>query len=136
MKRVVAVLLLALVSGAAHAEFDVVEATIADMQRALARGVVTSRELVRQYLFRIALYDKKLNAVMAVNPDVLHEAEQRDRERALGNLRGPLHGIPIAFKDNILTTDMPTTGGALAFAGFFPPYEATVVRSLREADEG
>src|SRR5206468_7752514 len=84
-------------------------------------------------LARIAFYDKKLNAVMTVNPNALREAEERDRERAQGKLRGPLHGIPIAVKDNIHTTDMPTTGGALAFEGFVPPYEATVVKNLREA---
>ena len=48
-------------------------------------------------------------------------------------MRGPLHGIPIALKDNIHTTDMPTTGGALAFAGFVPPYEATLTANLRAA---
>ena len=48
-------------------------------------------------------------------------------------MRGPLHGIPIALKDNIHTTDMPTTGGALAFDGLVPPYEATLTRNLREA---
>ena len=126
------VLLLAL-SGPARGEFNVVEAGIADMQQAMASGRTTSRELVQQYLMRIALYDKKLNAVMAVNPNVLREAEERDRERAQGRLRGPLHGIPIAVKDNVHTTDMPTTGGALAFEGFVPPYEATLVKNLREA---
>jgi amidase len=134
MKRVFLVaLLLAPLSGTALGEFNVVEATITDMQRAMASGDVTSRELVRQYLTRIALYDKKLNAVMTVNPNILREAEERDRERAQGKLRGPLHGIPIALKDNIHTTDMPTTGGALAFDGFVPPYEATLVKSLRDA---
>ena len=127
------VLLLALLSCAARAEFNVVEASIMDMQRAMANGGVTSRELVQRYLTRIALYDKKLNAVMTVNPNALREAEERDRERAQGRLRGPLHGIPIALKDNIHTTDMPTTGGALAFEGFVPPYEATVMKSLRDA---
>ena len=48
-------------------------------------------------------------------------------------MRGPLHGIPIAVKDNIHTIDMPTTGGALAFEGFVPPYEATLVKQLRDA---
>jgi amidase len=120
-------------SNAARAEFDVVEASIADMQKAMASGAVTSRQLVQQYLTRIALYDRKLSAVMTVNPNVLREAEERDRERAQGRLRGPLHGIPIAVKDNIHTTDMPTTGGALAFEGYVPPYEATLVKSLREA---
>jgi amidase len=120
-------------STAARGEFNVAEASIADMQQAMGRGEVTSRELVRQYLIRIGLYDKKLNAVITVNPNVLPEAEERDRERAQGILRGPLHGIPIALKDNIQTTDMPTTGGALAFEGFVPPYEATLVKNLRDA---
>ena len=61
------------------------------------------------------------------------EADELDRERAAGRLRGPLHGIPIALKDNIHTTDMPTTGGALAFDGFVPPYEATLTKNLRDA---
>jgi amidase len=133
MKRLLVVLLLALPATAARGEFNVVEASISDMQQAMASGRVTSRELVQQYLMRIALYDKKLNAVIAVNPNVLREAEERDRERAQGRLRGPLHGIPIALKDNIHTTDMPTTCGALAFDGFVPPYEATLVKSLRDA---
>jgi amidase len=133
MKRLPVVLLFALLSDAARGEFNVVEASIMDMQQAMANGSVTSRELVQQYLTRIALHDKKLNAVMTVNPNALRDAEERDRERAQGRLRGPLHGIPIALKDNIHTTDMPTTGGALAFEGFVPPYEATVVKSLRDA---
>src|SRR5437016_6852023 len=82
---------------------------------------------------RIALYDKKLNAVITVNPNALREAEERDRERTQGRLIGPLHGIPVALKDNIHTTDMPTTGGALAFDGFVPPYEATLAKNLRDA---
>src|SRR5258708_26191632 len=109
--------------------FDVVEATIPEMQRALAQGRVTSRELVQQYLTRIALYDKKLNAVMAVNPNALKEADARDRERRQRKSRGALHGIPIALKDNIQTIDMPTTGGALPFVGSVQPYEATLVKS-------
>ncbi len=63
----------------------------------------------------------------------MDEADVLDRERAAGRVRGPLHGIPIALKDNIHTTDMPTTGGALAFAGFVPPYEATLIKNLRDA---
>ncbi len=133
MKRIVVALLLLISSDAARAEFNVVEASIADMQQAMASGRVTSRELVQQYLMRIAIYENKLNAVITVNPNALREAEERDRERAQGRLRGPLHGIPIALKDNIHTTDMPTTGGALAFEGFVPPYEATLVKNLRDA---
>jgi amidase len=113
--------------------FTVVEATIPEMQAAMKEGRATSRELVTQYLLRIALYNSKLNAVITVNPNALSEADARDRERATGKVRGPLHGIPIALKDNMLTIEMPTTGGALAFAGLIPPYEATLTKNLRDA---
>jgi amidase len=111
----------------------VVEATIPQMRAAMAQHRVTSRELVRQYLARIATYEDKLHAALTVNPHALDEADALDRERARGRLRGPLHGIPIALKDNIQTTNMPTTGGALAFDGLIPPYEATLTRNLRDA---
>jgi amidase len=113
--------------------FSVVEATIPEMQTAMKEGRVTSRELVTQYLLRIALYNSKLNAVITVNPNALSEADARDRERSNGKARGPLHGIPIALKDNMLTIEMPTTGGAVAFAGLIPPYEATLTKNLRDA---
>jgi amidase len=113
--------------------FDVREATIADMQRAMTEKRVTSRDIVAQYLERIAIYDKTINAAIAVNPHALDDADALDAERARGRVRGPLHGIPIAIKDNIQTTNLPTTGGALAFRGFVPPYEATLVKNLRDA---
>jgi amidase len=116
-----------------RAAFSVVEAGIPQMRAALARHRVTSRELVRQYLERIAAYEDKFHAALTVNPRALEEADARDRERAQGRIRGPLHGIPIAVKDNIQTTNMPTTGGALAFDGLMPPYEATLVKNLRAA---
>src|SRR5690242_6144082 len=115
------------------APFTVVETSIADMRTALEQHRVTSRELVTQYLTRIATYEDKLHAALTVNPRALEEADARDRERAQGQVRGPLHGIPIALKDNIHTTDLPTTGGALVFDGFVPPYEATLVKNLRDA---
>jgi len=113
--------------------FSVVEASIPEMQAALKDGRVTSHDLVQQYLNRIATYEDKLNAIITVNPKALEEADALDRERAAGEIRGPLHGIPVALKDNILTTNMPTTGGALAFEGLVPPYEATVTKNLRDA---
>src|SRR4051812_13276520 len=126
MKRIALLLFLTLAAFAKPPAkpFSVVEATIPEMQAALRDGRVTSRELVTQYLLRIAMYEDRLNAVMTVNPHALEEADARDRERAAGKIRGPLHGIPVALKDNIQTTDMPTTGGALAFEGLMPPYDA------------
>jgi amidase len=113
--------------------FSVVEASISDMQAAMKEGRVTSRELVLQYFARIAVYEQTLHAALAISAQALDEADQRDRERAQGRVRGPLHGIPVALKDNIQTTMMPTTGGALAFDRFVPHDEATLARNLREA---
>ena len=113
--------------------FNVVEASIPQLQAALADGRVSSRELVLLYLARIATHEETLNAVMTISRTALDEADTLDRERAAGRLRGPLHGVPIALKDNIHSLNMPTTGGALAFKGLVPPYEATLARNLRDA---
>jgi amidase len=115
------------------AAFTVVEATMAGMRTAMERGRVTSRAIVQRSLDRIARYEGRLNAVITLNPRALEEADARDEERRRGRVRGPLHGIPIALKDNIHTTDMPTTGGALAFKSLVPPYEATITTRLRAA---
>jgi amidase len=120
-------------SAAARKPFTVVEATIPEMRTAMEQGRVTSRQLVQQYLVRIATYEDRLHAAITVNPDALKIAEERDRERAQGKIRGPLHGVPVALKDNIHTTDMRTTGGALAFEELVPPYEATITRHLKDA---
>ena len=137
MKRLVssllAVLPLTLSAQQPRATFDVTEATIPQTQAALAAGRVTSHELVLLYLARIAQYEHTLNAVIAISPTALAEADALDRERAAGHVRGPLHGIPVALKDNIHTTNMPTTGGALAFKGLVPPYEATLTKNLKDA---
>ena len=121
------------ITAAQTRSFSVVETTIPDLQRAMREGRVTSRQIVEQYLIRIALYDSILNAVITVNPKALEEADRLDRERRAGKVRGPLHGIPIALKDNIHTTDIRTTGGAIAFENLLPPYDAALTRNLREA---
>src|SRR6478752_3512730 len=82
------------------ASFQVVEASIADMRDALEHHRTTSVELVTQYLVRIATYEDLLHAALAVNPNAIKEAGERDQERLRGRVRGPLHGIPIALKDN------------------------------------
>jgi amidase len=115
------------------ASFSVMEASIADLRTALEEGKTTSRAIVIQYLTRIARYEDRLNAIITVNPNAIAEAEERDRERGQGKIRGPLHGIPVALRDNIHTTNMPTTGGALAFAELVPPYPATLTKNLEDA---
>ncbi len=111
----------------------VVERSIPELQEALARGSLTSVRLVELYLQRIAILNPHLHAALAVSPRALEEAAMLDLERRQGRRRGPLHGIPIALKDNIQAAGMPTTGGAVAFAALQVPYEATLVQNLRHA---
>jgi amidase len=113
--------------------FTVVEATIPEMQAAMKAGRTTSHAIVLEYLTRIATYEDRLHAAITVNPKALELADERDRERAQGKIRGPLHGIPIALKDNVHTTFMRTTGGALAFENLTPPYDATLSKNLMDA---
>ncbi|MFC5177758.1 amidase [Nocardioides taihuensis] len=88
------------------------------------------------YLARIAAYDDAgpaLNALITVNPQARDEAAALDAERAESGPRGPLHGIPVVVKDNIDTSEMPTTGGTLALEHFRPAEDAFQVDQLREA---
>jgi amidase len=116
---------------------QVEEATIAELQTALAAGRLTARRLTELYLERIAALDRSgpaLRAMIETNSDALEIATALDRERAAGNVRGPLHGIPIVLKDNIATADrMETTAGSLALLGARPPREAFVAERLRAA---
>jgi amidase len=132
---VVSLLVAAPVAGGDEAgePFSIVERSIAELQAALASGRVTSRRLVELSLQRIATYEDRLNAVLAIDPEALAVADRLDRERAAGRVRGPLHGVPVAVKDNIQTSTMPTTVGALAFEGFVPAVDATLVTNLRDA---
>ena len=113
------------------------ELTVAEISRMLAEAEISSRQLVLNYMERIALYDKSgpmLNSVLELNPDALFIAEAMDRERAKGRLRSPLHGIPILIKDNINTHDkMRTSAGSIALDDNFAPYDAFIVKKLRDA---
>ena len=119
-----------------QAGFDVVEKSIGDLQTALEKKQVTSRQLVEQYLARIDAYDQqgpRINAFITLNPAALTAADALDRERAAGKVRGPLHGIPVVVKDNFDTSDMPTTGSTIALAGYRPQRDAFQVARLRAA---
>jgi amidase len=117
--------------------FEVAEADIASIRRALDAGEVTSRQLVERYLARIAAYDQagpRINAFVSLNPKALETADAMDRARANGGARGkPLHGIPLVIKDNYDTADMPTTGSSIALATLQPSRDAYLVEKLREA---
>src|SRR5258708_10576621 len=92
--------------------FELMEATIPQLQAALSEGTISSHDLVEMYLARINAYDKKepaLNAISVTSANALAEADKLDAERRGGSLRGPLHGIPVIVKDNYDTADMQTS---------------------------
>jgi len=113
------------------------ELSISQLRERLESGQASSRELIQDFLASIESLDRNgpaLNSIIEVNPDALEIAETLDRERAAGQVRGPLHGIPMVVKDNIDTGDrMQTTAGSLAMIGQPAPRDAFVVRRLREA---
>ena len=116
--------------------FDVLEQSITEIATALDAGEVTSRQLVAAYRARIEAYDQRgpaLNAMVVINPNAFADADARDAERAAGQVRGPLHGIPVVVKDNYDTAGMPTSAGTIGLAMSVPPDDAFQVRRLREA---
>jgi len=117
--------------------FELEDATIAELGSRMASGERTSAEITRLYLERIESLDRQgpsLCSVIETNPDALAIAGQLDAERAAGNVRGPLHGVPILLKDNIATADRnTTTAGSLALEGSIPEQDAFVAARLRRA---
>jgi amidase len=113
------------------------EKTIAELQALMTSRRETARSLVEKYLERIEDLDQrgpKLNSIIEVNPDARSIAKELDRERKAGQVRGPLHGIPIVIKDNIDTGDrMQTTAGSIALLGRPASQDSTVAAKLREA---
>src|SRR5438874_133416 len=121
-------------SVSAAGDFQFVEATIPELQDAMASGELTSTQLIRGYLERIQSLNPLLHSVIETNPDAVQIAAGLDNERSNGHVRGPLHGIPVLVKDNIATNDqMQTTAGSLALVGSQVPADAVIVQRLRNA---
>ena len=119
-----------------NSAFDVTEQSVSQLGVAMADGRVTAVNLVDSYLARIEAYDQQgptLNAMIVLNPLARQEAIALDEERAAGQIRGPLHGVPVVVKDNYDTSELPTTAGAIALATSIPPDDATQVKRLRNA---
>src|SRR5438132_1065647 len=121
-------------SASAIGGFDFIEATIPELQAAMASGQLSSKRLVMGYLDRIQSLNPLLHSVIETNPNAISIAQHLDNERRRGTVRGPLHGIPILVKDNIATDDqMQTTAGSLAIYGNHVPADAVIIQQLRAA---
>ncbi len=118
-------------------DFPLLEADTAALQADMTEGRRTAEQITQLYLDRIQAIDVDgpgLNSIIELNPDALTIARQLDAERAAGNVRGPLHGIPVVLKDNIDTADqMKTTAGSLALQNHVAQQDAFIVARLREA---
>jgi len=117
--------------------FEIDEATIAELQQAMADGRRTAVQVTELYLDRIEALDRQgpeLGSIIETNPDALDIARALDVERAERGPRGPLHGVPVVLKDNIDTHDrMTTTAGSLALEGSIAPRDAWIADRLRAA---
>jgi aspartyl-tRNA(Asn)/glutamyl-tRNA(Gln) amidotransferase subunit A len=108
--------------------------TLEEASAAIASRRVSSVELTHDCLNRIERRNPELNAFITVTADTaLERAEEMDREIADGGLRGPLHGIPIAHKDNVSTRGVLTTSGSKIFADNVPEVDAEIVQRLEFA---
>lgn len=109
--------------------------TIPQIQEKVAEGSLTYEGLTAFYIHEINRHNEGVNAIAEMNPNALSQAKALDQEREAQGIRSPLHGIPILIKDNInIATDgFHTTAGAVALQDFKAPYDATIVKKLREA---
>lgn len=117
-------------------EIDIRELTIADFHDRLHAGKLTIEEVVREYLDRIEQFDRNvdgLNAVLTVNETAVERAQELDTQLRMGELGGPLHGVPVLIKDQAQTKGIRTTFGSQAFAEYIPSRNAMIVDRLEEA---
>ena len=131
-----AALLLAAPGAVFAQDFEIEEATIAEVHAAFLSGELTCVDLVQGYLARIEAYDQqgpRLNTIANLNPAALDEAARFDQALADGGLTGPLHCIPVLLKDQVETRDMPTTYGSALFADFVSSRDATIVTRMKDA---
>ena len=111
-----------------------IHSTAAEMASALAAKEISSVELTKQHLDRIAAVDGKINAFLHIDKaGALEQAEVIDKKRASGEKLSPLAGVPIAVKDILAQKGIPTTAGSKILEGWRPPYDSTVVAKLKAA---
>jgi amidase len=115
--------------------FEIEEATIAGIHKALQEGTCSCEQLVTTYLQRIETYDQptRLNAIVVTNQEAISTARAMDREYQRTKKLRRLHCIPLIVKDNYNTIGLQTAAGSAAMEGFIPEEDAYQVRVLKEA---
>ncbi|HEY6890792.1 MAG TPA: amidase family protein [Solirubrobacter sp.] len=124
------------VARAADPPLNLETLSVSDLQQKLAAGQLTSVQLTRSYIDRIAAVNARgpsINAVRVINPAALQDAALLDLERATGHVKGPLHGIPVLVNDQLDVAGLPTSGGSLALQSSVPAADSAVVAHLRAA---
>jgi aspartyl-tRNA(Asn)/glutamyl-tRNA(Gln) amidotransferase subunit A len=113
---------------------DLIRKNAHELVELLKSGQVSSVELTQAHIDRTDAVDADVHSYLHVSPEsALATAAEIDRRRATGEKLHDLAGLPIAVKDNLTTTDAPTTSGSKILEGWIPPYDATVVSKLRQA---
>ncbi|KAA9110689.1 Asp-tRNA(Asn)/Glu-tRNA(Gln) amidotransferase subunit GatA [Microbacterium rhizomatis] len=112
---------------------DIIRLSAADLAAKLASREISSVEATQAHLDRIAAVDGDVHAFLHVNAGALDAAADIDRRRAAGEDLGPVAGVPLAIKDVLVTTDMPSTSGSKILEGYLSPFDATVVARARAA---
>lgn len=109
------------------------ELTIVEAGEKLRSGEMTAVDLYESVRDRAHMTEAQLHAYLTLDDEGAREsAERADSELSSGQDRGPLHGIPVALKDNMCTRGLETTASSQILAGYHPPYDATVTTRLRE----
>ncbi|SDL52157.1 amidase [Salinimicrobium catena] len=114
----------------------ILEQDIPQLQRAVQQAKLSYEELTKFYIYRIRKFesdnDLSLNAVIALNPDVVEDARELDARGKLRVNENSMYGMPVLLKDNINTDNMPTTAGAIALAENTPAENAFIVERLKD----
>jgi len=124
------------VRGKSSSDDDIAKLPLSQLSKMIRKREISSRRLVEIYLDRIKKYDGRdgINSYITVAADsALKQAEELDKLTRREKFKGPLHGLPIALKDNIETKDIRTTGGTNILASWYPPTDAHVVQKLKQA---
>src|SRR3990172_1242303 len=113
---------------------ELYELTIHELHDMLRKGETTSKAVTDAVLGRIRAVDEKVKAYISVTEEAARrQAEDADKRLASKDPASPLLGIPLAIKDNMCTGGIKTTCGSKILENFVPPYDATVVRKLKQA---